>query len=187
MRTFIAVDLSEEQKEGLYTLQKELKKEFNNVKWVNHSNLHVTLKFIGETEEEDAERFSEIVQKAVRGFAPFEMSLNELGFFPGPHKPRIIWVGVDKGKEELQKIWKEVELAFQEEGFPLSDKNFKPHVTIGRIRRVQKKVPAQKWINEHSAYDLSPYLVDNITVYRSDLQPQGAVYTPIDRVYLAKV
>jgi len=185
LRVFIAVDLNEDQKDELCSMQKELKKEFNSVKWVEPANLHVTLKFIGEAEEEELDLFSSLVKKAVKGFTPFEVSLKKLGFFPHPGKPRIIWVGVDQGGEELKSIWKEVEINFQEKGYPFSDKPFNPHVTIGRIRRVQKKLPVQKIINEYRDISLSTKAtVNNVTIYRSDLRSHGAVYTPLDKINL---
>jgi len=182
MRVFLALDLSEEQVNGLVNLQKKLKKDFNGVKWVDSLNLHVTLKFLGEIEEYQLTSLFNRVKKTVKGFPPFDMSLKGLGFFPNSTKPRIIWVGVEQGNEYVSELWKEIEFSLQEEGFPMSQKAFTPHVTLGRIRRIDKKIPVIKWINQYREFYLPPAEINHLTVYQSTLQPQGAIYTPLNKI-----
>ncbi len=186
-RQFIALDLSEEQKNGLLALQRELKKDINGIKWVEHGNLHVTLKFLGEMEEEYINALCSLVEKAAGRFKPLEMSLGKLGLFPGgSKKPRIIWVGVEQGREVIQELWQELEQLFHREGHPLSQNPFSPHVTIGRIRRVQNKVPLSRWTDQYRKFTLPPTTVNYVTVYQSVLKPQGAIYTPLQKIYVPK-
>ncbi len=183
MRVFLALDLSEEQRKGLGNLQKKLKKDFNGVKWVEGANMHVTLKFLGEIEENEVDAICSILENNVKSYLPFLLSLKGMGFFPKISKPRIIWVGVEEGKNYVTNIWKDIEMSLHEKGYPLADKNFTPHVTLGRIRRVEKKVPTTKWLNEYHDFSLPPTEINYLTVYNSTLQPQGAVYTPLNKIY----
>jgi len=182
MRVFLALDLSEEQACGLGSLQKKLKKDFNGVKWVDASNMHVTLKFLGEIEEHQLDSLFTRVEKAVEKFDPFHMSLKGLGVFPNPNRPRIIWSGVNEGSDYIKLIWEEVEWQLQEEGFSLSQKTYTPHVTLGRIRRVSSKVPAKKWVNQYREFTLPATEIKYVTFYQSTLQPQGACYKALSMI-----
>ncbi len=184
MRLFLALDLNEEQISGLAGLQKELKKDCSRIKWVDSTSLHITIKFLGEIEENRINSLIRRVEFAIDKINPFMLSLEGLGFFPSNDKPRIIWVGIDKGSEHVKWIWEEIEWAFQEEGFSLSQKPFTPHVTVGRIRRETKKVPVNKWIDRYRDFSLPATKIDHITLYHSNLQPQGAVYTPLQKIIL---
>lgn len=178
MRTFIAIDLSGEDKEKLTHLQADLRKSDADVKWVNPENIHLTLKFLGEISEQQVNQVKEALDKITPGFKPFEMSLSGLGAFPKLDYPRVIWIGIEKGKKETEEIAKKIEDELSKLGFPKEERPFTAHLTIGRVRSGKnKEALKEKVLSAHSS-ELSQF-VSCITLYQSKLTPNGPIYTPL--------
>ena len=181
IRTFIAVDLPEEVRQELATLQADFKKEVADIKWVEPDNLHLTLKFLGDVEEGQIEALKQSLTETVRGSSPFSIHLEGIGAFPRTTSPRVIWVGVSEGKEQLIKLAGAIDEACIP--FTLSpskgERPFSPHLTIGRVRsrdgldRLIKKLQ----VVEFRASTPAP--IDRLILYQSTLSPKGPTYTPL--------
>jgi len=181
MRTFIAIDLNEENVEKIAGLQSELKKSDADVKWVEPENIHLTLKFLGEISEEQAGQVKNILDKIASDFRPFEVSLTEIGAFPKLDYPRVIWVGIEKGKKETEEIAKNIEDELEKLGFPKEKRPFAAHLTIGRVRtpknKERLKTVIQTWNLEHRTSNSQ--IVSSVVLYQSKLTPKGPIYTPL--------
>src|SRR3989338_5878109 len=117
MRTFIAIELSEEIRNTLAQIQSHLKYAGADVKWVEKDNIHLTLKFLGEISEEKAKQVTATLDDIAKETKPFEISLKDLGAFPAIDHPRVIWVGLDKGAKESTELAKKIDLALSKLGF----------------------------------------------------------------------
>lgn len=177
IRSFIAIELSEELKAGLEEIQKKLRRSDADVKWVRPEGIHLTLKFLGSVTPEELERVSRAVEPAVAGVKPFELTLKSLGCFPSTRSPRVIWVGVDGGGEEVCCLQRIVEGQAAAAGFPPEERAFQPHLTVGRVRSSRGKAALARLVEENQGVNLGSLRADAVHLFRSDLRPSGAVYT----------
>ncbi|MCX7795098.1 MAG: RNA 2',3'-cyclic phosphodiesterase [bacterium] len=168
MRVFIAVELPEEIKEELYKLVSFLKQSISDVKWVEKENFHITIRFIGEVEEDGILKLEKILDDIRDKFPPFRVEIKGIGNFP-----HVLWVGIGEGSDTLKNIAYAIEGSLLREGFQPADKLFSPHITLGRIKKNIKKIPKDKEFGPYS------FIVDSITLMQSQLFSIGPVYTPI--------
>lgn len=176
MRAFFAILLSEETRKNLGQCRDDLKASFDNVKWVENENFHVTLSFLGEIDQRMVDLLIKGIQQVSGEITPFEMNLFGLGAFPGLAKPRVIWAGIREGSEEIKSVYREVDKFLRTLGFT-EDKKFSPHVTIGRVRSQldsQGLVSCSKKVGE-----LGREKVQGISLMESALTSKGPVYSEI--------
>ena len=178
MRAFIALELSEEIKKELSRLQEELKKTGADVKWAKPENIHLTLKFLGNVEENKIAQIKEILDGISSQNKPFEISLFKLGAFPSLNYPRVIWVGIDKGCAETEKIAALAEEKLENMGFGKEKRPFSAHLTLGRVRSGRNKAGLKEII---SSLEVKPKscAIEGITLFQSTLTPRGSIYTPL--------
>src|SRR3989338_713711 len=122
MRTFIAIELPSEIKNYLAALEDQLKTTRADVKWVKPDNIHLTLKFLGEINDEPLEKIKEILNSVTADKSSFSLRLASLGAFPKTNYPRVIWVGIDNGDKETKEIAKELERKIEKIGIPAEDR-----------------------------------------------------------------
>lgn len=103
------------------------------VRWVKADHLHITLRFLGDVEDRKAEALIDGLESLVE-MAPFRFNLAGIGAFPDRKRPRVIWTGIDKGKEEVVSLAETVERIVESCGLPREPKRFSPHVTLGRVK-----------------------------------------------------
>ncbi len=183
MRTFIAVELKEEIKKKIEEVQAPLKKSGADVSWVKPGNIHATLKFLGEVPEDKIAMVFEGTAKALQGITGFALALKDLGCFPNLRRPRVIWIGVEKGKEELSEIARKIEEEMANIGFPKEKREFSPHLTIGRVKspkNIEKLTEHIKTVN----FQTEEIEVKEVVVMKSQLNPAGAIYTPLKKILL---
>ena len=175
MRTFIALELSSEIKEELARLQAELKKAKADVKWAEPDNIHLTLKFLGETEDAKIEQIKEILQQISSEEKPFEISLFKLGAFPNASYIRVIWVGIDKGCANAERIAKSIENESEKIGFPKEVRSFSAHLTLGRVKSPKGKIALREKI---SSLEVRPEktTIRKVTLFKSTLTSSGPIY-----------
>jgi len=184
MRTFIAVGISSEARERIAQIQAEFRSVGPDVKWVEPENLHITLKFLGEVEKE---RLLEVIEKTKLGvgeISNFKVHLSGLGTFPSVKSPRIVWVGVSQGKDELRRLSEGIEENLSHLGFPKEKRGFSAHLTIGRVRSPKGKEKLVKKIEELEATDVGEFPVDKVLVMESQLSSKGPTYRIIEVVNL---
>ncbi len=183
MRTFIAVELPPEVKRKIEEVQSPLKKTDTYVSWVKPGNVHLTLKFLGEIDEGRIENVFKGTETALEGSKRFKLSLKDLGCFPNLRRPRVVWVGVDKGKGELSKMQRQIEEELFKFKFPREQRSFSPHLTIGRVKS-PKNIEKLIGLIETTNFQTEEVEVDEVVVMKSQLHPQGAIYTPLKKIKL---
>ena len=174
MRCFIAVDLPEKVKDVIVQIQNNLeKKNLFSGKLIEKENLHLTLKFLGGLSEEKIESAKKIVSEAAAEFSSFRVSLGKTGSFPA-RKPKVLWAGVRKGREELAALSKFVSLRAKESlGIPKDSKEFIPHITLCRLS--SKRAPK----DFYSLRFISSFTAEKLFLIRSELHLSGARYRDI--------
>jgi RNA 2',3'-cyclic 3'-phosphodiesterase len=179
VRTFVAVLLAHDLKEEISKVQEQVKKLAPDVKWVAPENFHVTMKFLGNVREDDLPAVFASADETVRRFEPFEMSVSGLGAFPNARNARVVWVGLEEGRQQLSEIARAVDEDLDVLGFEREDKPFKAHITIGRVKESRFLDGLAKGIGEVRAENLGVQNVSEIVIMKSDLLRGGPVYSPL--------
>ena len=186
IRAFIAIELSSEIHHRLDQVSKQLKDQLVNmpIRWVPGQNIHLTLKFLGDVSIANLDMLTKILDSTVSAHHAFEISAGGLGAFPKIHQPRVIWIGLEV-PPELIAIQHSLELETARVGYPREERPFSPHLTLGRVSRNVSVVETQAIARALEATKvgfLGVTRVMAINLFRSDLNPDGAVYT---RIYSA--
>lgn len=178
IRSFIALELSDEARAELARIEEVLKKSDADVKWVKPESIHLTLKFLGYIDEGKIAPISEKIKKIASGASPFDIALGGIGVFPSWRQARVIWIGVEEGSEKIKTLAGQTEEAMAEEGFEKEKRSFKSHLTLGRVRSSKNKEKLEK---EALSAEVKPAKshISKMVLFKSDLSPKGAVYTPL--------
>ena len=189
IRAFIAISLSDEVHRGLEQVLRDLKSRLpgSAVRWVPGKNIHLTIKFLGDVSLASLEMLTNMLQTEAARHPPFEFSVGGLGAFPTPHRPRVIWVGVE-APAELASLQRGVETEMARLGYPPEERPFSPHLTLGRVTRNAPSGEMHQLSNVLEAYKvgfLGVTRVQAIHLFRSDLQTSGAIYTRLHSASLS--
>jgi len=170
MRTFIAVEISNEIRQKIAEIQKELPAD--KIKIVDPGLIHITLKFLGETDEKKIPEIKKSL--ASIKFSPINLECKGVGVFPNPNFIKVIWVGVEsKELKDLEEVSKEVESKMMELGFEKNDYPFSPHITIGRPR---SKIEIADFLEKYKDADFGSFTVTAVKLKKSTLTPKGPIY-----------
>jgi 2'-5' RNA ligase len=183
IRAFIAIELSPEIIHRLDQVTQELKGKLVNVpvRWVPAENIHLTLKFLGDVSISNLEMLTKILGSVVSTHHSFEISAGGLGAFPKIHQPRVIWIGLEV-PPELLAIQHNLELETARLGYAREERQFSPHLTLGRVSRNATPAEIQriaKVLETTKVGFLGATRVRTVYLFRSDLSPNGATYTRI--------
>lgn len=183
MRAFIGIDLPEDIQKYLKSIQELLKKSRDDVKWIEPGNIHLTLKFLGEITQEQAQEIKTILEDLACKFMSLELQLRELGAFPKLDFARILWVGLDDKTGSLKKIARDLDTSLTKLGIPKEDKTFSAHITLGRIKNHKKDLKLQELLRKNKIQNLS-FVFKEITFFKSTLSSSGPVYEALYRISL---
>jgi len=183
MRTFIAVEVPDTIKEQIAELENRLKGTGTDIKWVEPGNIHITLKFLGNVETHQPATIREGLSEALDPVSPFALTLGRTGAFPDLNRPRVFWVSVREGWDELTAMQQRIESELHTRGFVREERPFSPHLTIGRVRSPRGLAKLTDLVRS-TAFETEPFPVARVAVVKSDLKPGGPVYTVIDHVEL---
>ncbi len=178
MRLFIAIDLHSELREKITNLIQKLKATGADVKWVEPENLHITLKFLGDVEEERIDEIREIVRSSLSNQKAFDIEIDGMGFFENEKYLRVIWIGLSKGKERVMELMDILNRALNH----IRHERLKSaaHITIGRVRSGKNKQALLDAIKKLSTLDIGSQIVKEIAIKQSQLTKQGPVYRDVE-------
>jgi 2'-5' RNA ligase len=182
LRLFIAMELPTAVTEALTALQKRLQ-TFDReraIRWTAISSIHLTLKFLGDTDPARQPAIDAALREAVAGHAPFTLNVGGAGCFPDLRKPRVVWAGAGGDLAALHALRDAVERTVSPLGYPTEDRPFSPHLTLGRARQDAPRLALSalgERIGQAEVGTLAPWRVEGISLMRSELKPSGAVYT----------
>jgi 2'-5' RNA ligase len=181
IRSFIAIELPREVKQGLGMLVERLRGVGHPlVKWVEPEGIHLTLKFLGNVASDKLPEIIRVTGEAVQGISPFAVEIRGLGTFPSWQRPQVVWVGVKDEANQLIDLQKNIDAALRDVGFPPEPRFFTPHLTLARVRERAKAGERQEfgnWLCSAKFDSCLDFTVNAISLMKSELTPKGAIYT----------
>jgi RNA 2',3'-cyclic 3'-phosphodiesterase len=184
MRLFVALDFPEEVRNALRDLMERLRRDSSGARWVRPEGMHITLKFLGETDEKNLAGVRSALRE-IGSASPVEMHFRGLGFFPNERRPRVLWCGIE-ATPILTELAAGVEGALEPLGFPRESRAFVPHLTLARFISPdghQKLLSAAEELKE---YDFGTTRESQMYLYQSVLHPSGAQYTRLESFSFVK-
>ena len=190
VRSFIAIELPDELKAGLVQLQNKLKLDKQPpVKWVDPYSIHLTLKFLGNMPIDRTDDITKAMTEAARGISPFCLEVQGLGVFPNLRRVQVVWVGIGGEMDKLGKLQQRIESNLAPLGFAPESRPFTPHLTLARLRDRASLDERQRFgqlIASTKLETVYNFKVDAISLMKSQLTREGAIYSRISLVGLNK-
>jgi len=172
-RRFIAVEIPINEK--IKKLHEEIARLSTNIKLVELENMHITLKFLGDTNEDIIENIHHIIQNSIQDIQPFSIQLKGTGVFPNQNYIKVIWVGIEK-TEKMSLISSSLNTQLSTLGFKEEKRGFKPHLTIGRVKSAIGKDQLISIIDKYREIIFDKIIIDCIYLKKSTLTPKGPIY-----------
>ena len=182
-RAFISADIP--PSDSLVALLELLRETRADLKVVRPTNLHFTLKFLGDTEEELIDQITDRMRESAEGTQAFTVKLEGIGAFPSMSNIRVIWTGIDDGRH-LAGLAARLDSSLEQMGLERDRKEFNPHLTVARARSSKGLDIVQGLIVANAATDFGEYVIDKIVLKKSVLTSQGPQYSNITEVMLAQ-
>lgn len=185
IRAFIAVPVTDQVRQAVMKIEDHLRCSGPDVKWVEPQNIHITLKFLGDTKTHQIEGLISALRDGLVGVKSFDIMLSGTGTFPpGGRNVRVVWVGITGAKEHLADLAGKVEDACASQGFAKEGRPFSAHLTIGRVRRESRRHGDLS--SEVAKVEFNPLKVhiDRVNLTRSELSPKGPTYTVLESLSL---
>jgi len=181
IRAFIAIELPPKVQDCLEQVATQLKDQIGEkiVRWVPVENIHLTLKFLGDVSVNNLDVLQEIINAEAASQKKMEISIGRLGAFPKIRRPRVIWIGIES-PPELMALQRNIESRTTKVGYPPDEREFSPHLTLGRVSRTASPSDVRKIgevLSASSVGFLGVARVRAVHLYKSDLQPSGAIYS----------
>lgn len=174
MRVFLGIGLPSQIRSRVKEFANSISPHLPRMKWVEEENIHITLKFFGETEPEKVDKISEILSTPLKSVKTFNVTLEKLGAFPNSKKARVLWWGLSEGETECVQLFAGIESTLVKQGFPKEEKTYHPHITLARL-----KFPQSLALDSLPAPTDLSFLATCVTLYESVLTPNGPIYTII--------
>lgn len=185
LRCFVSLEIPDELKKKISEQTEPLRATGADVRWVSEKNLHITLKFLGATDETLVPKIGEKLREATSVHSPFSITLRGTGVFPNERHPRVVWIAIEDS-EQLLALQADVERAMKALGFEAEDKRFEPHLTIGRLRSERYKDALLKEIALMGRQEFGIINVNSISLMQSRLSPKGSDYSRLIEVPLGR-
>jgi len=190
VRSFIAIELPDEVKTGLSQLEAQLKVgKASGVKWVDPYGIHLTLKFLGNVAIDRTGEITTAMEIAARGMSPFDLKVKDLGVFPSLRRVQVVWVGISGEIDKLSQLQEHLESNLARLGFAPESRAFTPHLTLARLRNQTSPEERQRLgqlVANTRFEEAYTFKVDTISLMKSQLTSEGAIYSRISAVELKK-
>ena len=181
LRTFLAIDLPSALHSAIGQNLRTVKRELPGLSWSKTENLHINLKFFGETAESQVDQIREAVEPAITNSSPFVIELKGFGVFPDYRSPRVLWIGLGGALDSLSALAECVERAVAPLGFPQENRPFRPHLTVARVKKDHREVG--RVLDSLGVladpFPCGPLPVERISLFKSDLRQTGPIYTKL--------
>jgi 2'-5' RNA ligase len=177
VRLFVALDVPTEVRERLASLIREFRALAPQLKWVRAESLHLTLKFIGETESAKLEGIRAAIG-GIRTGTAFQVRYQGLGFFPNEKHPRVFWAGI-RAERELVQLASGVDAALAALGFVREERPFAPHLTLARLDGTRLPEPFRDAFATHAKQEFGAAQATEFQLIESKLKSAGAEYTTV--------
>lgn len=174
LRLFIALHLPEQIKKELGNVISDLRPIADGIKWVETKNMHLTLKFLGDTRESLVAGITGAITVALSGRKAFHIKLDRCGGFPNLNKPRVLWAGMD-GADPAVEMSKAINYELEKIGIEKDNKRFSPHLTMGRIKKKSDLTQLSDKMRNLN-FEGEAVILDRVALIKSTLTPHGPIY-----------
>ena len=184
IRAFIAVNVDPKAVQEISEAIDQFRLRIPNIRWSSLTNLHLTLKFLGDIEETKVAPIAQALRHHIAPFPRFTFNAKGLGVFPNIKRPSVLWVGLEGSR--LTELASMVERSLEPLGFAPEKRNFQPHLTVGRWRQSDK--PPAKFgeeLERWRGHEFGKSEVRNIILFQSVLRPEGAIHRPLEEIALS--
>jgi 2'-5' RNA ligase len=181
-RLFVAIELPTSVRQSVQDHIDQLRQAIPGARasWTREENMHLTIKFLGDTLVTRVESFSQAAQRAARQVSPFELVIGDCGAFPPRGQPRVLWIGIKDPRNNLTKVYRSLEDECANAGFPREGRPFHPHFTIARLRQPHGARRLAE-LHKEIGFDPLPVKISDVCLIRSELRSEGSRYTVISR------
>jgi len=183
LRCFIAIEIPDSIKSEVGGVIDAMKKCGGDIKWVTASKIHITLKFLGNTPETALPEIQDSLRSAVSPYMSFYIKICGTGVFPNRKYPRVIWAGIEDS-QTMKNLKKDIENAMTAYGYQKEDRDFTPHLTLGRVRSQKGVIATLLELDTFKSKDFGETEVDIVKLMKSELKPQGPEYSCISGIPL---
>jgi len=184
LRLFWAIEVSQEIRGSLGQLIKDFKPTGADVRWVRPDAIHLTIKFLGQRPAEEVDQIAAAVAPAVAACPSLRLRPAGVGVFPSLNRPRVIWAGLSGDVEDLIRLAGRVDEVLAPLDFAPEKRPFSPHLTLGRVKSGRGRVRLIEALALLGGWEGPEMDAGELTLFRSQLNPAGAVYTPLVRLGL---
>jgi len=184
IRSFLAIELPKPILRKIEEVQGDLKSTHADVRWVNAEKIHLTLKFFGNIEESKIEPIVKSIEGPIQTTPPFSLKVKGVGAFPHLKNPRVIWMGLTNGKENIISLQQRLEVLLEKIGFQTEDRPFHPHLTLGRVKSSRGREELVGRMEKYREGEFGDFQVETVILFKSDLRPSGPIYTPLKELRL---
>jgi 2'-5' RNA ligase len=190
LRVFIAIELPAHVCDAIQKQTVRLRQTLGNdlVRWVPTQNMHLTLKFLGDTNSSHLDFLKQMLAREADSHPQFDLQLGGLGAFPTLRRPHLLWIGIH-ASADLASLQRDVEAGTTRLGYEQDERAFSPHLSIGRVRQNINPPESQKIraaLDTIQLGNIGVARVDSIHLFKSDLQPSGSIYTKLFSAPLSK-
>lgn len=181
VRAFIAIDIPSFVREKIADLQNSFKPLGLDVSWVKPSNFHLTLKFLGNVNPDRIPEIKERLKATLASVPCFLTAVSDVGVFPSPERPRVLWVGLENSGS-LADLQRKIDAGLAQIGFEPESKVFSAHLTLGRIK--SGKTGWQNALKNTKKIETEPFEISAVILYESQLTREGSIYTVLEEFRL---
>ncbi len=184
VRSFVAIEISQNIKRNLGKIISKLSGTNAEVKWVRPANMHITLKFLGSIDECDVPEICNMLKDAAVDVEPFDLEIGGLGAFPDIKKPKVVFVNIVDQSKALLTLYERVEERLADFGIKRESRRFTPHLTIGRVRPQKNLKTLIDLIDNNKKVFAGGLLVESIDLMMSELLPEGPEHSKLGTIDL---
>ena len=185
VRSFIAFNTSDSIRERMEALQTKLRGASADIRWESRENLHATIKFLGNVDEQQLPSVISVAGDTVRGFKSFDVTCKGLGCFPNALRPRVIWIGCEDRGGMLPSLKQALDNSLIQFGIEREEREFHPHITLGRVK-TEKRIDQLTHMLESLTFDEESFRCREILLMKSTLNSRGAEYTSLSTFLLGE-
>lgn len=187
MRTFIGLELTPHVCSRAVSLQESLARTGTDVKWTEKESIHLTLLFLGDVDDRDLNDVCKAVKNSVSDHRAFQISVEGVGCFPNKRRPRVVWIGIGEGSEEVIALHDAMEDPLLELGcYRREERKYTPHITLGRVKGNTSTDALAELVTKKEAWHAGEVMIKEVVVFSSEMTKQGPIYSVLSRVPLQK-
>ncbi len=179
VRAFVAIEFPAWVKTAVSSLNQQLARTKGKIAWVKPEGVHLTLKFLGQISLQQLEQVKQALGNSATDVSPFNLEFTGLGVFPNERRPRVIWWGMISDPPQLNKLYQNLEEQLAGCDFPREKRPFAPHLTLGRVRKLDQPQQLIRLMEKAKIPTLPPVAVTGMDLMQSTLTGSGAIYNSV--------